>query len=130
MNWLQKFMTGRYGGDQLSLALIVVSVLLTFIGNAIGFPILSLLGYLPLGWCIFRMLSKNIQKRQMENYRFAMFISPAYTFFKKITFRIKDSKTHKIYQCPQCKAKLRLPKGKGKIQIICTKCKTEFIKKT
>ena len=31
---------------------------------------------------------------------------------------------------PKCKAVLRVPKGRGKIQITCTKCKHEFIKKT
>ncbi len=130
MNRLQKFMMGRYGGDQLSLALIILSVVLTLTGNVTGVMLLGFLGYIPLGWCLFRMLSKNTQKRQMENYRFAMLISPAYAFFKKLIFRIKDSRTHKIYQCPQCKAKLRLPKGKGKICITCSRCKSEFIKKT
>jgi uncharacterized protein YbaR (Trm112 family) len=130
MNRLKKFMTGRYGGDQLSLALILISMVLTFIGSVTGILVISILSYLPLIWCVFRILSKNIRKRQLENYRFAMLMSPVYSALVRLIYRIRDSKTHKIYKCPQCKAKLRLPKGKGKICITCTLCKTEFVRKT
>lgn len=33
MNQLQKFMMGRYGGDQLSLALLIISMRFTFAGR-------------------------------------------------------------------------------------------------
>lgn len=83
-----------------------------------------------MGLCIFRTFSKNITKRSMENYKFAMFMSPVYSWFKRLQRSIRDSKTHKYYKCPSCKATLRLPKGKGKILITCPKCRNEFTKKT
>ncbi len=129
MNWLRNFMYGRYGSDQLSMALLILSIVITFVGGATGLPFLRLLGYVPLGYAIFRMLSKNTSKRSMENYKFSMLISPVYSWFRRTKDRLGD-KTHKYYKCPNCKAVLRVPKGKGKIIITCRKCNTKFTKKT
>lgn len=126
MDWLKRFMMGRYGGDQLSMALLIFSVLLSVIAGLVRLPLLSVIGYVPLALCIFRMLSRNIQKRSMENYKFSMLVSPVYSWFKRTQRRLTESKTHKFINCPKCKAELRLPKGKGKIIITCPKCKNEF----
>ncbi len=37
---------------------------------------------------------------------------------------------YKIYKCPKCRQKLRVPRGKGKIRISCRRCQYEFIRKT
>ncbi len=130
MNWLRKFMVGRYGGDQLSMALLILSVLLTLAGQFTKISLLSFISYIPLSVSIFRMFSKNISKRRIENYKFAIFASPAYSWFKKVQNQTKDAKTNRYFKCPNCNAKLRIPKGKGKIIITCPKCKTKFTKKT
>lgn len=130
MNWLRRFMTGRYGGDQLSIVLLICAALLTLLAKLTSLPWLTLIGYLPLGIASFRILSRNISKRSMENYKFAILISPVYSWFKKTQSRLKDAKTHRFFTCPNCKQSLRLPKGKGKIIITCPKCKTEFKGKT
>lgn len=130
MNWLRKLMLGRYGSDQLSMALIILSFALTFVANLIGLPLLASIGYVPLGVCLFRVLSKDIAKRRMENYKFSILISPVYSWFKKTKKHVRDFKTHRYFKCPTCKVDLRLPKGKGKITIYCPKCKTEFSRRT
>lgn len=130
MNWLKKIMIGRYGGDQLSMVLLVLSLLLTFTGQLTKIPVILFIGYIPLGISIFRMFSKDISKRRMENYKFSIFISPAYSKYKKTQKQIKERKTHKYFKCPSCKSKMRLPKGKGKIIITCPECKTKFEKRT
>lgn len=131
MNWLKKMMAGRYGSDQLSLALLVFSMLLLLIsGFSPKLKVLLYISYIPLIFCVLRMFSKDIYKRRMENYKFSMLISPLYSLSRKKINRLKDAKTHKYFNCPSCKLKLRVPKGKGKISITCPKCKIEFIRKT
>jgi len=126
MNWLKRFMMGRYGGDQLSIVLLISSVIFTLIAGLVNLPVLSLIGYIPLGFCVYRMLSKNTQKRSLENYKFSMLVSPIYSWFKKKQKRICDAKTYRFLKCPKCKAELRFPKGKGQIVVTCPKCKNEF----
>jgi hypothetical protein len=130
MNWLRRFMIGRYGGDQLSVVLLICSVLLSWTTKSAKLPLLAFIGYGCWGICIFRMLSRNIERRRMENYKFAILVSPVYSWFKQFRSRLKDAKTHCYFICPNCKTKLRVPKGKGKIIITCPKCKTEFPQKT
>lgn len=130
MNWLKKVMAGRYGGDQLCIALLILSVLLSLISEIPRLGLVLYLSFIPLALSIFRMFSKNINKRSMENYKFSILISPIYSWSNKRIRRLQDSKTHKYFSCPNCKTQLRVPKGKGKISISCPKCKTEFVKKT
>ena len=33
---------------------------------------------------------------------------------------------YSVVNCPKCNSRLRVPKGKGKIKVTCTKCKTDF----
>ena len=130
MDWLKRFMMGRYGGDQLSVVLLVLSIFLTILARLINLPLLAVIAYIPLVICIYRMFSRDISKRSMENYKFAMLVSPLYSWFKKTQQRVKDTKTHKYFKCQNCKTTLRVPKGKGKIIITCPKCKIQFTKKT
>lgn len=126
MNWLKRFMTGRYGGDQLSMALLILSILLTFAAQLLRFPLLSIIGYILLIIASYRMLSKNTRRRSMENYKFSILISPVYSWFRKQIRHLSELRTYRFYKCPDCKAKLRLPRGKGKVIITCPKCRKEF----
>ena len=121
---LRRFMAGRYGSDQLGrwlLGLAVVLILLGMIGNRTGSTVLaglSLLAYVPLIWSIFRMYSRNIEARRRENAALQRFLT-----------RLRD-RDHRYYQCPQCRQTVRVPRGRGRINIRCPKCGEQFIKKT
>lgn len=143
MNWLNNlgnkfriFMQGRYGSDQLNLALLIVSIVLSFFVPFIRVPFVGLISYIPLIFCIYRMLSKNISKRYEENRKFMNFWHPIWQNILRLKnksskqlARLKD-KDHKYYTCPNCKKTLRVPKGRGKIRITCPKCHQEFSKRT
>lgn len=130
MEWLKKKMHGRYGADQLSIFLLILSILITVISQMSGITLFMIISYILLLAVGYRMFSKDLQKRRMENYKFAMLISPIYSKSKKIQMRINDRKAYRYYRCPNCNTTLRVPKHKGKIQITCTKCKAKFTKKT
>lgn len=130
MNRLRMFMMGRYGIDQLSMGILILGMILSFIANAISSSILTLITYAMFGTCIFRMLSKDISIRQKENYKFLKFWNPIYAWLQIKYTIIKEIRTYKYFKCPNCKKMLRAPRGKGKIVVSCQKCKTKFIKQT
>lgn len=130
MEKIKSFMQGRNGGDGLSMGLLILSILLSFIGRITKSSLVIILSYIPIGISLFRIFSKNVQKRRMENYKFAVFISPLYSKFKNAKDRVKDRKTYKYYRCPSCNQQLRVPKNKGKIIITCSNCRNKFEKTT
>jgi hypothetical protein len=141
MNWFRKMMMGRYGMDQLSIALLVLYTVLYLSGQLTRLYVLMLLAFIPLALCFFRIFSRNVNKRYNENYRFTNWWNPVQVklrraaqkvqaWFRKTAGKAKDRKTHRYYKCPNCTNTLRVPRGRGKICITCPVCKTEFVKKT
>lgn len=129
MNWLRRFMTGRYGGDELCIALIVLDLILWLIGAITDLWIFSLLSFVCCIIAIWRMMSKKIYQRQKENRVFMQYWSPIQRGFAQWLFRRKD-RTHRYIRCKKCKERLRLPRGKGRIEVTCPKCRERFLTKT
>jgi len=123
-------MVGRYGQDQLSICLLVMSIILTLLGQFTGISAIVVISYVPLFIALNRSISRDIQKRRMENYKFMMFLSPFFSKVNTIKKRIEGSKTHKYYKCKKCSTMLRVPKGRGKIIVTCPTCKEKFTKKS
>ncbi len=124
---LQRLMMGRNGVDSLgrfalgaSLLLILISGLLYKVPTLAG--ILDLAGIFLLAYSYFRIFSRNIPKRYQENQRFLK----TFRFISKAA----GDKTHRYYKCSSCGQTIRVPKGKGKIEITCPKCRNTFIKRT
>lgn len=59
-------------------------------------------------------VSKNIRKRCEEERMYMDTKEKVVRFCKGDKSVISDSKTHKIYRCPHCRQKIRVPRGKGK----------------
>lgn len=129
-NWLRNFMIGRYGPDQLNIALLILAVVMGFLGTIFDLLVLTLIGDILLILTLFRMFSKNITARRRENDRFIKVWWPIRTKVKNKIAQFKARKNYRFFKCPECKKTLRVPKGKGKIQITCPKCGERFIKKT
>lgn len=120
----------RYGTDQLGIALMIFYLFLVLLASFTGVWILRLFALAVLVLCLLRMLSRNRSKRYQENVKFMQVWMPVKNWFQSLIHRTKDVRTHKYYHCPKCRNTLRVPRGKGKIQITCPVCRTEFIKKT
>ena len=121
MNFMQRLMYGRYGGDQLSVFLIALYLLLYLLSSLLHSSILSLLSTLVAAWCIYRMFSRRIDRRRAENAKFMTVAGPAIRWFK-LRRTIHRDKEHRYFKCPNCGQMLSVPKGKGKIRVTCPKC--------
>jgi ribosomal protein S27E len=129
-NWLRNFMIGRYGPDQLYLAMITSAVVLCLISALTRLQVLNLLALLLMALAVARMLSRRIEQRRRENDRFLTVWTPLKYKVKKWFRKQKDRKAYRFFRCPECKNTLRVPKHKGKIQITCPRCGERFVKKT
>jgi len=129
-NFLRNFMIGRYGPDHLNIAMIIVSFILSIVHGITQFLPILILSYLLLVLAIFRMLSRSIERRRRENDWFIRYYWPVRTKFVRAFSNLRDRKTYKYFKCPSCNNTLRVPRGKGKLQVTCPKCGERFIKKT
>ncbi|RQD69425.1 MAG: hypothetical protein D5S00_06795 [Tindallia sp. MSAO_Bac2] len=131
MKGLQRFMVGRSGSDQLSVFLIIASLVLSWTGRITGVTIVVTAGYVLLGLAIFRILSRNVAKRRSENYLLLKWVEPWKKRLNLTGRQIKEYKTHRYYECSGCGKKLRIPrkKGGGKIKITCPACRSQIIRK-
>ncbi len=123
---LRRFMSGRYGSDQLNIALILLVLALSLVNNLLYVLLGSvflyyLLSFLYIGvvcFVFYRMFSKNIPLRRMENQKWLGLLA-----------RLKD-RNHRYFRCPHCRQRVRVPRHKGKINIRCPRCGEKFIRKT
>ena len=118
----RRFMAGRYGTDRLNMTILITGVVISLIGAFIRLPVLNLLttfvSYGLMFWAIFRSFSRNTYRRYEENRRFLQFFDA-----------LKD-RDHRYFDCPKCRQRVRVPRGKGKIAITCPKCREKFVRKT
>ena len=112
-SWFQRFMSGRYGFDQLGGFLCIASFILVIVGAWVS-PVLYWLGLILLIYSYFRVLSRNRSKRYAENLKYLTLQNKVVDWANRHILRFK----------------LRVPRGRGKISITCPKCHNQFIKKS
>ena len=131
---LARFMIGRNGNDQLNRFLLLAgaaSLLLASLlrRNLLG-SLLYLLALALLGLTYFRMLSRDVYKRRSENESYLRRKQQFLSRLRVIKERWKQRKDYKFFTCPSCKAVMRVPRGRGKIRIVCHKCGNTFMGKS
>ena len=137
MNWLRNFMMGRYGLDQMTGGLLVGMMGFSLLSSLTWFLPLYLISIALMIWAVFRVFSRNTAARARENEKFLVFWNQVKKWwngvrqwFAKQKRKWDDRKTHVYFRCPNCKKELRVPKGKGKLEVTCPLCRSKFIKKT
>ena len=120
---LRQFMIGRYGTDGLNQFLSIASLVLLLIA------IISRVSrVLSADGSVLRELLEA--KRPEENYKFYTLKDRVDNKFKGWKEQWANRKVYHYSRCPQCRQKLRVPRGRGRIQISCPRCGTQFIKKS
>ena len=137
MQWLQnlamkmqRFMMGRYGGDQLNMALIILALVVSVLSSFIPYGwICSIVSTLLLVWAIFRMFSRNTSKRFGENYKFLKVWNPVKNWFQWLWLSIRYCNKNRYFMCPKCGRIACIPKKTGKVTITCKSCKHKYDRK-
>lgn len=125
-----RFMYGRYGMDSLGKFTIGAGLVTIFLSTFLRWRFLPLLSWILIITAYYRMFSRNIYKRSAENQKYLQKTAKIRSFLASQKNIWSQRKTHHIYTCPSCKQKIRIPRGKGKIEIRCPKCGSTFIKKS
>ena len=129
-NWLRNFMAGRNGFDQLGLAQLLLALVLNALARLLEAEFLSLLGSVLVVWAFYRALSRNLSRRWEENRRFLTLGSRLRGGIRAWRERRRHRKEYKFFRCSGCGNWLRVPRGKGKIQITCPRCGQRFSGRT
>ena len=129
MNWLKRMMYGRYGVDELSLFLLGLYLVLVLLSQLPHLALLSWLALAVILWDFFRILSRRFDRRRAENARFLSLAGPVIRWFK-IRRTILRDRVHRYFKCPNCGQQLRVPRGRGKINVVCRSCGVSFEEKS
>ena len=128
-----QFMIGRNGNDELNRFLLAVDMVLILLSvifsRGIG-RILSPIALVLLGFTYYRMFSRDLIRRSDENARYFRIRERVLSALRVRKEQSVQRKDYKFFVCPACKATLRVPKGRGKIKIVCRKCGNSFMGKS
>lgn len=117
---LKRFFNYSYGIDKLSKHLYIIGLILLMFRRS------STFGLVCIVYGTWRCLSKNTYKRHRELQSYENFISPLTKKFTDFINSINQNRQYRIFKCPNCSQKMRVPRHKGKITITCKKCGTSF----
>lgn len=123
---MARFMYGRYGIDQLYYALLALYLVLLVINALVPSRVWSILMWAVLILIFFRVFSRDIYKRRMENEKFMRIWNRVKGEQALTIRRIKEIKTHRFRRCPHCKGMLRLRRKVGKHTVRCPRCHKKF----
>lgn len=141
---IKGFLSEIYGMDALSFGLLLVSLLLNMILSLVPLQALnsfSFVSLLPLLIVGFRFFSRSKDRRALENDRFVEKFFPGSDSDRALAREEKKQaraerqiekeqrKNFRFFTCPKCSQRLRVPKGKGMVEITCPNCEHKFVKK-
>ena len=136
-NAIARFMYGRNGTDHLGMAILALyvftmllqSIMMLVFPNEIIATIFSIVIYVLCFIMLFRIFSRNLEKRRAENAKFLAWLMPKQNALTAARNRRRD-KEHRYFKCSNCGAFCRVPRGKGKIQITCPRCRNTITGKS
>ena len=126
---LSRFMSGRYGIDQLGHEMVLGALVLTVIGAIFRVSLLTLLADALLLLALFRIFSKDRLRRAQENQSYLAKTLKLRQGASEWLNRMRNRKKYRYFSCPKCRMRLRVPRGVGNVTITCKGCKHKYDKK-
>lgn len=127
---LIRFMYGRYGMDKLSKHLIYGAVIVSLVSIFLPFEILYFISLAMMIGGYYRIFSKDHAKRYREAAAYERFLAKVKKGPNQLKYEMEQRKDYRIFKCPSCKQRMRIPKGRGMVEIRCRKCSAMFRKRT
>ena len=127
--WLAAFMFGRNGVDHLNKLLFRTAAVIA----ALNLLLLRQIGSVPFliaGYALFRTLSRNLPMRQAEDVLVLEKCRRVKAILSGAAQRAKQRRDYRFFSCPGCRSYLRVPRGKGRIQVTCPRCGHRFDRKS
>ena len=129
---MARFLYGRNGVDALGWATLLAELAASFAAGVVRARaanlVLRLLAAALTVLLFYRLLSRDLAKRRAENERFLRWWYPVRTLFRDARRRRAD-KAHKYVKC-SCGAWCRVPRGVGRVELMCPKCGEKRIVQT
>ena len=126
---LSRFMSGRYGIDQLGHEMVLGALVLTVIGAIFRVSLLTLLADALLLLALFRIFSKDRLRRAQENQSYLAKTLKLRQGASEWMNRMRNRKKYRYFSCPKCRMRLRVPRGVGNVTITCKGCGEKFDRK-
>ena len=123
----RRFMVGRYGTDELNRFLSVLILAFVVLHMLVRSKVFFWLEVICLVLVYVRMFSRDTGKRFRENQAYLRWRFNGSEWGQKFLLRLRERQKYKIFKCPQCSQKLRIPRGHGKVQIHCRSCGHDFM---
>ena len=123
---IARFMQGRHGADNLGMFTLFAGLACSLLGSFTRLGLLSLIGFILYIVTLFRMFSRNNDKRIAENRKYIELTSNWKLKSSQFVKRLKNSKDYKYFKCPNCKVLLRMKRGAGEKDITCVRCGHQF----
>lgn len=125
-NFLQRFMSGRYGLDNLSKFLLILWFGLAAVNIIFRETAIYIVSLVPAVLFFFRFFSTNTTRRIAENTKYLAVVNKSGSWFKLQWQKLREIRTHRYIKCPECRAVLRVPRKTGKHTLVCPRCSKRF----
>ena len=129
-NIMARLLYGRNGFDNLARTCNGIAILLLVINLFAESVVIYFIWVALFAYSCFRVYSRNIPKRYAENQKFMYITEVPRKRLELFKLQWRDRSVSRYYMCRRCHQQIRVPKGKGKIEIRCPKCGERFVKKT
>lgn len=124
LKWkFQNFMMGRNGLDETAKYTYIAGLVIYVISLFTGSSLLYYLATFMLLYGLFRVFSRNVAARRSENRKFLDEVN-----LQKQRF--EQRKEYRIFKCKGCGRKIRVPRGKGKVEVTCPICGNKEVHRT